>query len=54
MVDKKSKIVFISMIVLALISILATYYKFVVLKDFEIINDIGEVSIKIHQICNLV
>lgn len=42
MVDKISRSIFLLIIILAVFSVAATYVRYVVLNDFEIINDIEE------------
>lgn len=44
MVDKISRFIFFLIVILVLVSVLATYIKFVVLSDFEIIDDLEETS----------
>lgn len=44
MLDKKSKALYMVLVLLILLSISATYYKFMILRDFEIVNDLDEVS----------
>lgn len=42
MIDKHSKILFLAITLLTVMSVAATYYKYVTLRDFVIIDDVEE------------
>lgn len=49
MVDKISKCIFLLIVILSVASVSAAYYRFVVLDDFEIINDLEEEDYEIIE-----
>lgn len=44
MEDKKSKYLYLALMVLTLLSISATYYQYMIERNFEIVNDLDELS----------
>ena len=46
MYDKKSQVLLGTMLFLLVLSIAATYYKMVVLRDFVVIDDLDEVELE--------
>lgn len=42
--DKKSKYLYTALVALTLLSISATYYNYMVLRNFEIVNDLDEIT----------
>ena len=51
--DAKSKILFYIMLIVVLLSISALYYKSVVLQDFEIIIESGDLETNESEVSNL-
>ncbi len=49
MVDKISKYIFLLLGILVVFSVAATYFRFVVLNDFEIVNDLEVGDYKITE-----